>query len=101
MTVTVTPVDRDEGNPGSGDGEDAYTSFGHVNDNEANFKAAIEELQGRHFTIQNAGATAALGKRYMCNSHGGITLTLPATFAASSTDFFRSSNCLMYLEVAP
>ncbi len=86
MTVTITPVDHGS-SPGDDTGEGAFAAFTSVNANEANIKAAIEELQGRHHTIQNASTTVALGKRYMCNNHAGITLTMPAVFAISATAF--------------
>ena len=87
MTVSVTPVDVGSA-PGDDTGDKARTAFIALNANEANFKAAIELLQGRHFTIQNSTLNPwVLGARYMCNNHAGITFTLPATFANSATSF--------------
>jgi len=85
MTVAITSLDLSS--PGDGLGTKGRTGGGFINTNFSNLKAAVEELQGRHFTVQNASVTVALGKRYMCNAHAGITLTLPATFAVSATVF--------------
>ena len=86
MTVSITVIGVGTAE-GDGTGDKARLGAQSINTNQANFKAAIEELQGRHHTIQNASVTVALGKRYMCNNHAAITLTLPATFAVSATDF--------------
>ena len=86
MTVSVTVIGVGTAE-GDGTGDKARLGAQSINTNQANFKAAIEELQGRHHTIQNANTTVALGKRYMCNNHAAITLTLPGTFAVSATDF--------------
>jgi len=86
MTVTVTPVDHGTV-PGDDAGESAFSSFEKINTNEANFKSAIEGLQGRFWTIQNSSTTLALGGRYVADNHAGITLTAPATFAISATNY--------------
>jgi hypothetical protein len=85
MTVTITPIGVGAVE-GDGTGDKARTGAQSINTNEANIKAAIEELQGRFWTIQNSSTTAAMGSRYMANNHAGITLTMPGTFAVSSTD---------------
>jgi len=87
MTVAVTPVDVGSAE-GDSTGDKARIAFQSVNTNEANFKAAIEELQGRNWTIRNTTLDPlVLGARYMANNHAGITFTLPATFAVSATAF--------------
>lgn len=84
MTVIVTPVDHGTA-PGDDTGESAFSSLQKINANEANFKAAIEFLQGRHWNPQNSVLTAALGQRYKANAHSGFTITMPAVFAYSAT----------------
>jgi hypothetical protein len=86
MTVSVTPVFVGTA-PEDGTGDPARTAFQTLNSNEANFKAAIEALQGRHWTVENASTSIALGGRYNANSHAGTTLTLPTTFATSATAY--------------
>ena len=87
MTVTVTPIGVGTVE-GDSTGDKARVGAQSINSNEANFKAAIEELQGRYFTIRNTTLNPlVLGARYMCNNHAGITFTMPATFAVSATAF--------------
>ena len=85
MTVTVTPVAVGT-TGGDGTGDDARTAFQSVNSNEANFKAAVEALQGRFWTIRNTTLDPlVMGARYIANAHAGIVFTLPAAFAVSAT----------------
>jgi len=84
MTVSVTPVNNGT-TAGDGTGEGAFDAFESVNANEANFKAAIEELQGRFWTLDDTARSLAVGERVVSETHAGITHTLPATFALSAT----------------
>jgi hypothetical protein len=85
MTVAITPIEIGTIG-GDGTGLKARAAFNQVNVNEAAFKATIEELQGRFWTVQNSTLDPlVIGKRYMANNHAGITFTTPATFTLSST----------------
>ena len=85
MTVTITPVDHGTV-PGDATGEGAFYAFQSINANEANIKAAIELLQGRHWLTIGGTSNADLGKRYKASNHSGFAITMPATFAGSETD---------------
>ncbi len=50
MTVTITVIDTGAA-PGDGTGDPARTAFTSINSNEANIKAAIEEIQDGKQTI--------------------------------------------------
>lgn len=84
MTVSITAIFRGS-SPGDGTGDTAYDGAGIINTNFTNLKTAVESLQGRHWTVQNTSTTVAVGGRYKANNHAGITLTMPATFAQSTS----------------
>jgi len=84
MTVPITPINAGSA-PGDKTGWKARQSFVQVNANEAAIKVAIELLQGRHWTLDNAARTLALGERIKSSIHGGITHTLQAVFVGVAT----------------
>jgi hypothetical protein len=84
MTVTITPIGVGTVE-GDGTGDKARTAGQSINTNQANIKAAIEDLEGRFWTLDDTARSLALGERVVSETHAGITHTLPATFALSAT----------------
>jgi len=83
MTVTIDDINLSSAGDGLGDkgragGVKLQTSLDNI-------KAAIEQLQGRHWEFNNTGKTLVLGDRILSQIHAGITHTLPATFTKSAT----------------
>ena len=86
MAVTTNPIDVGAA-PNDGTGDPARTGGQTVNTNFSNIDAAVEELQSENWEIDNTSETLALGEKVIANSHAGITKTLPAVAALSTTDF--------------
>lgn len=86
MTVTITPVNHGTV-AGDKTGDIAFDAFEDLNANEQNIKSAIEDLQGRMWTVDNTARTLALGERVVVSNHAGITNTLVASFTTSATSY--------------
>lgn len=86
MAVTTIAVDVGSA-PGDGTGDPARTGGQSINTSVANLDAAVEELQSGNWEIDNTSETLALGEKVICQSHAGITKTLPAAAALSTTAF--------------
>lgn len=86
MAVTTIPVDVGSA-PGDGTGDPARTGGQSLNTSIANLDAAVEELQSSNWEIDNTSETLARGEKVIAQSHAGITKTLPAAAALSTTAF--------------
>lgn len=84
MTLVITAIGLGAAE-GDGTGDKARVGGTTINDNFTNTKTAVEELQGRFWTVDNTARTLALGECIVSGSHAGITHTLQATFAISAT----------------
>lgn len=86
MAVTTTPIGVGT-TAGDATGDPARTGGQTINTNVANLDAAVEELQSGKWEIDNTSETLAAGEKVIATSHAGITKTLPAATALSSTAY--------------
>jgi hypothetical protein len=105
MALVLTDVDRDDGNPGSGDGSTAYVSFGVVNANNALIETAVNNLQeqsGRDFALSDEVTALTTGTKLTWYPPYAVTLTgvytsvaLAPTDAPLIVDIHASGTTLM------
>lgn len=86
MTISFTNVGLGAA-PGDGTGDPARTGGGTINTNFSTAKTAIEALQSGKFEVVNVTQSVGYGEKIICNSHAGITLTLPAAEALRTDDY--------------
>ena len=86
MAVTTNPIDVGSA-PNDGTGDPARTAGQTLNTNISNLDTAVEALEAGGWEIDNGNETLALGEKVICTSHAGITKTLPAVAALSTTSY--------------
>jgi hypothetical protein len=105
MALVLTDVDRDDGNPGSGDGSTAYVSFGVVNANNALIETAVNNLlgqSGRDFALSDETSDLTTGTKITWYPLYAVTLvgvytsvTVAPTDSPLIVDIHASGTTLM------
>ena len=71
---------------GDGTGDTPFVAGGNINSNNTALKTAVNGLAADGWSIDNTSETLTWGEKVICNSHAGITKTLPAAQALVTDD---------------